>query len=80
MTTHEWLGRVIQGEKPSEPPSDLSDARVADVSIYHACLEMQDRGEPIDLVTMANKLERYGILVDVGGCCYLVSLVDDIHP
>jgi replicative DNA helicase len=40
--------------------------------------EMSERGEPIDRVTLANELDRYGELETIGGLTYLVSLDDGL--
>ncbi len=43
--------------------------------IYQTLIEMFERGEPIDLITVGNKLEEKGVLPDVGGRSYLSELV-----
>jgi replicative DNA helicase len=42
--------------------------------IYTAMLDLADRGEPVDLVTVTNKLSSMGKLDDVGGASYLAEL------
>lgn len=46
--------------------------------IYSAILDLFDRGEPVDLVTLANHLDEKGQLEDVGGASYLARLVDAV--
>jgi len=46
--------------------------------IYEAMLNLYERREPADLVTVANELERRGHLTEVGGDAYLLSLVNRV--
>ena len=46
--------------------------------IYSAILDLFDKGEPVDLVTLANHLDERGQLEDVGGASYLARLVDTV--
>jgi replicative DNA helicase len=46
--------------------------------IYSAILDLFDKGEPVDLVTLANRLDEKGQLEDVGGASYLARLVDTV--
>jgi len=46
--------------------------------IYRAILTLYDKGEPIDLVTLANELKKGGILEQIGGATYLTSLLDTV--
>ena len=43
-------------------------------TICSAILELFDRGEPADLVTVTNRLQAMGKLEDAGGATYLASL------
>ena len=52
--------------------------RTAHQKIYAAIIELFDKGEPIDLVTLANNLKEKGQLEGVGGASYLARLVDAI--
>src|SRR5438270_34481 len=47
-------------------------------TIYTAMLELFERGEPVDLVTVTNKLGGMGKLEDVGGATYLASLPNTV--
>lgn len=46
--------------------------------IFSAMLEISEKGEPIDLITLSNTLKTAGALEDVGGAAYLSFLVDSI--
>lgn len=46
--------------------------------IYSAILDLFDKGEPVDLVTLANHLDEKDHLEDVGGASYLARLVDTV--
>lgn len=50
--------------------------RSAHAAIYAAMLELYERREPIDIVTVAEALERSGQLEAVGGRTYLSSLAN----
>ena len=52
--------------------------RTAHQKIYAAIIELFDKGEPIDLVTLANSLKEKGQLETVGGASYLARLVDAV--
>jgi replicative DNA helicase len=42
--------------------------------IYQAILELSHKGEPIDLLTLTDKLEKAGVLNEIGGVEYLGEL------
>jgi replicative DNA helicase len=46
--------------------------------IFAACVELFEKSEPVDLVTLANELMRRKVLEEVGGAAYLASLVDAV--
>jgi replicative DNA helicase len=46
--------------------------------IFTACVELFEKNEPVDLVTLANELMRRKVLEEVGGASYLASLVDSV--
>ncbi|RPI10294.1 MAG: replicative DNA helicase, partial [Zetaproteobacteria bacterium] len=46
--------------------------------IFAACVELFEKNEPVDLVTLANELMRRKVLDEVGGASYLASLVDAV--
>jgi len=52
--------------------------RTAHQKIYAAVIELFDKAEPVDLVTLANKLKEKGHLAEIGGASYLARLVDTV--
>ena len=52
--------------------------RTAHVKIFSAILELNDAGEALDLVTVAELLKQKGQLEEVGGGTYLSTLTDTI--
>lgn len=50
----------------------------ANATIYQAITEIANRLERLDVVTLQNELEKRGVLEDVGGIMYLLSLQEDI--
>lgn len=46
--------------------------------IFLSMLELYEKNEPIDLVTLSDTLKRKNQLDDVGGASYLTSLVDSV--
>ena len=50
--------------------------RQANGTVYEAIIELYDRREPIDIVTVSEVLERNGALEQVGGSAYLTSLIN----
>jgi replicative DNA helicase len=55
-------------------PDDLY--RESHRKIMRAMIELNDRGEPCDLVTLTSTLKKRGELEEVGGGAYLATLVD----
>jgi replicative DNA helicase len=52
--------------------------RTAHQKIFASIMDLFDRGEPVDLVTLANNLKEKGHLDAVGGASYLARLVDAV--
>lgn len=52
--------------------------REAHRKIFRAMVDLQERGEPVDLITLNDELTGKGWLQDVGGASYLASLVDRV--
>ena len=52
--------------------------RTAHQKIFAAIIDLFDKGEPIDLVTLANNLKEKDQLDAVGGASYLARLVDAV--
>jgi len=44
--------------------------------IFRAMIELSDRSEPVDLITLSEHLKNRGELEAVGGSAYLASLAD----
>ena len=54
--------------------------RTAHQNIYAAITGLFDKTEPIDSVTLANRLKENGQLEEVGGASYLARLLDTVPP
>ena len=52
--------------------------RDAHRKIYQAVIELYQKNEPADLVTVTNILKQNGVLEAVGGASYLSNLVDQV--
>jgi replicative DNA helicase len=52
--------------------------RTAHQKIFASIMDLFDRGEPVDLVTLANNLKEKGHLDAIGGASYLARLVDAV--
>jgi replicative DNA helicase len=52
--------------------------RTAHQKIYAAIIDLFDKTEPIDLVTLANRLKEKGQLEEIGSASYLARLVDTV--
>lgn len=52
--------------------------REAHAALYEGMLTLFNQGEPIDLITLSDGLNRKGLLEKVGGTDYLASLVDAV--
>lgn len=46
--------------------------------IYRACLALFERGEPIDFLSVSNKMKDNGVLEEAGGSGYLTELVNSV--
>ncbi len=46
--------------------------------IFASMRNLQERGEPVDLVTLSDELTKRGTLDDVGGLTYLIGLSDQV--
>jgi replicative DNA helicase len=66
------IARVVEALRPEDFYRDLHR------TIYQAMLELFERGEPVDLITVTNKLATAGKLEDVGGATYLASLPNTV--
>jgi replicative DNA helicase len=52
--------------------------RTAHQKIYAAIIDLFDKSEPADLVTLANRMKEKGQLEEIGGAAYLAKLVDTV--
>ncbi|MGM7723410.1 replicative DNA helicase [uncultured Metabacillus sp.] len=52
--------------------------RASHQRIYNAMLELSDKGEPVDLVTVTSELADANLLEDVGGVSYLSDLANSV--
>lgn len=47
-------------------------------TIYSTCLELFKKGEPIDLLTVSNRLAEKNLLEEIGGRSYLAELINSV--
>ena len=66
------IARVVEALRAEDFYRDLHR------TIYTAILDLFERGEPVDLITVTNKLASMGKLEDVGGATYLTSLPNTV--
>lgn len=52
--------------------------RSAHIKIFTAIIELHNKKQPVDLVTLTNRLRENGHLEEIGGAAFLASLVDEI--
>jgi replicative DNA helicase len=50
----------------------------ANRKIFHCAINLFEKSEPVDLITLTNELSKNNILEEVGGATYLASLVDKV--
>jgi replicative DNA helicase len=62
------IARTVESLRPEDFYRD------AHRTIYAAMLDLFERGEPVDLITVTNRLAVLGKLEDIGGATYLASL------
>jgi replicative DNA helicase len=72
----EAIPRVI--EILGDNPNGNGFYRESHQKIYGAILNLFDRGEPADLLTVTRELERTGDLENVGGVSYLDEMIDSV--
>ncbi len=46
--------------------------------IYQAILDLHERREPLDLVTLRNEMEARGLLEEIGGVAYIAQLIESV--
>lgn len=52
--------------------------RDAHRQILEGMIRLMDRGQPIDLLTLSEELQKAGMLEEIGGAAYLASLMDGV--
>lgn len=52
--------------------------RPAHQAIYQACLDLFQKAEPIDILSVSNRLAEKNLLEDIGGRAYLAELVNSV--
>lgn len=52
--------------------------RKAHQEIYQACQELFAKGEPIDLLSLSNRLKEKNLLEEIGGNSYLTELINSV--
>jgi len=74
-------GILIENEAINKVTEILSSDdfyREAHRKIYHALINLSERDEPADLVTLTNELRNIDQLDTVGGASYIASLIDSV--
>lgn len=78
------LGGILRSSDAIHEVTDIVtyDTFYADKhkAIFETMLELNARGEPIDIVTMSGKLADKSLLEKVGGRTYLAELIQSIPP
>ena len=46
--------------------------------VYQVCQELFQKGEPIDLLSVSNRLKEKGVLDEIGGNSYLTELINSV--
>ncbi len=72
LIDNESINRVAENVVPED------FYREAHQRIYRSIIDLYNRSEPIDLVTITNELKSKGMLDAVGGASYLAALVDGV--
>jgi len=62
----------------AEVLSDQDFYSTAHQKIFSAILSLSEKGEPVDLVTLSEELQRNQCLEDIGGRSYLVTLANSV--
>ena len=52
--------------------------REAHAKIFNTMIDVQEKGEPVDLITLSDALKTSGLLEEVGGPAYIASLADGV--
>ena len=74
VTEPESLNHTIESIKETIKPDDFY--RDSHRKIFQAMIELTNRGNPVDLITLSDFLKNRGELDAIGGSAYLASLAD----
>ena len=72
LMNNDAISRVVEEIAPDD------FYRMAHRHIFQAILDLYQKNEPADLVTVSTRLKSNGVLEEVGGASYLSSLVDRV--
>jgi replicative DNA helicase len=76
------LGAMMLSKQAIDPASELLSGRdfyrPAHEAIFEMIVDLANRGEPVDALTVKNELQRRGDLTRVGGAPYLHTLVETV--
>ena len=76
------LGAMMLSKQAIDPASELLSGRdfyrPAHEAIFEMIVDLANRGEPVDALTVKNELQRRGELARVGGAPYLHTLVETV--
>lgn len=76
------LGAILIDKESMLKIADAIEAddfyKPAHSEIYHAIIDLYSKSEPIDVLTLTNRLEERGSLERVGGRSYLISLASAV--
>jgi replicative DNA helicase len=76
------LGAILIDNESYNIAAAVIDARAffrdAHRRVFERMIDLAERSQPIDLVTLKEELERAGDLEEVGGPAYIASLVDGV--
>ena len=76
------LGAMLMSKQAIDPASELLSGRdfyrPAHELIFETIIDLANRGEPVDALTVSHELQRRGELARVGGAPYLHTLVNTV--
>lgn len=77
-----FLGSILIDKEAMMKVADMVKTddfyKDAHVKIFDAILELYEKNEPVDLLTLSNRLEEKGQLESVGGRAYLAALTNTV--
>ena len=76
------LGGILLDNQAAQKVAELllpaDFYRDAHRKIFQVMVDLGERGEPVDLITLTEEVNRRGWLKEVGGAVYLASLADEV--